>query len=343
MNSQVTNNLAWREALESKARLIINQVADLRLWANNQGCNEEQTSKVCEPYYKLLRTIYEYDFPQAHAIEDSDLLIRYVGPSLNVENPRLSLISGLFRNVREQVTDVAKAISGLTDRRLTGHDIDLGLSAFARGSLFLGFTLAVPDLSNREDEKTNLLGEEDPLFRAAQQALESLGLVIKDMVEDDFSAAIARDIPDPAVRDTAISAVNKLIPLKKTGVESITVGGRQIISSTKGMRTLKTEDKVKLRGVLSARPKDNPKRSLEGRIREIDLDSLRFSLRQIKDYRIDDLRCSYLAEDEAQIRSYLGDKVVQVSGRLESAPDDRPRLLHVETISELSSSSTSKI
>ena len=65
------------------------------------------------------------------------------GTGVNRENPRVSLVAAVFSDVRSQVGNLAKAIAGIVEKHIP-RDMDLGLAAFGKGSLVLGFTLAAP-------------------------------------------------------------------------------------------------------------------------------------------------------------------------------------------------------
>src|SRR5262249_7347008 len=150
---------------------------------------------VCSPYYRSLQKLYREDYSLAHALETSDLLLRLEGDSLRGKTPRLSLISSVFTSVRRKVGGVAYAISGLVDAAQKNKEVDLELSAYSVGSLYLGF--ALPDPKEDDEGKPNLLGEEDPLYKATKQAIRTIGMVSQRVSAGADETALKNVISDP--------------------------------------------------------------------------------------------------------------------------------------------------
>jgi hypothetical protein len=162
------DNATWAEVLSERARELHRQLAALQLWTDQSGGDEEMLKMLCAPFDGLLAKLYEEDMPLARAIESSDLLIHLKGPAVEGPSASLAVISGIFQSVRKQVGSLAYAISGILDRTTLPKDVHLGLSAFARGSLYLGFSLPPSDFEDAEGNR-NLLGTEDPLLAATER------------------------------------------------------------------------------------------------------------------------------------------------------------------------------
>ena len=107
--------------------------------------------------------------PVARALDRSDLLLHLDGEGLQTTSPRLSLVTGIMGDVRKQVGTMIKTlVSSFNEAVELPREIDLGLSSFAQGSLYLGFSLPEPNPGY-----VVLTG--DPFFAASRQALTTLG------------------------------------------------------------------------------------------------------------------------------------------------------------------------
>lgn len=316
----------WTELAEKKAAILQRQVAAVMAWA---GDDTELAAQLAEPYFELLQEIYSEELPLAKAIDTSDFVVRLDGEAVAGRDPRISLIADFFVNVRRRVGSVAYAISGVvTEKSVLPKDVDLSLTAYATGSLYLGFSLPDPESVNEKGEK-NVLGAEDPLYVATKRAIRTLGIVSQSLEEKQPPAEIAERIPDPRVRDTALVAIQNLAPSGKKGIHSVTVTGKTFDPHGTFHR-LTPEIREAAKQSANAKVADGEVATLSGIIREIDRDAHRFELRRIAASAIEEIRCIYATEyDSLAARALEEQFTVTVSGLLERSPDGRPRLLHV--------------
>src|SRR5215213_1104440 len=114
MSTHSTQFERWSDVLDHKARILYAQIALSQKGITDEGGSDELIESLCAPYVELLKSMYAEDYPLAKAIEESDLLLRLEGPAINRENPRISIITGVFKKVRTQVANVAKAIAQLS-------------------------------------------------------------------------------------------------------------------------------------------------------------------------------------------------------------------------------------
>jgi hypothetical protein len=321
--------MTWVAQVERKARMIHQQIAAWHTQATQLGVDPEIA---CARFYKLLDVIYAEDLPLAKAKDASDLLLRIEGKG--VENaPRISILSGLFSNVKGQVRDLTKAISGISpDRRVSAHDIDLSVSGIAKGSLYVG--LAVPLPTDRNDNR-NLLGTEDPLYRATKDALKAINTVSHNIEltnEEDATRHLAEIMADPKVRDAALVAVRRIAPTGKQGVDRIEVSSADEVGTRPGQLTPSLRQQI---GKMLRKPVVGSEiATFEGVVREIDLDARRFELRQVANARLQDIRCVYNELPARHPRELL-DVRVRVRGRVERRADQAPRLLEIDSIDVL--------
>jgi len=285
------------------------------------GGTDETLERACAPYYRLLDEIYEKDMPIARALDRSDLLLHLDGEGLQTGRPRLSLVTGIMGDVRKQVGAVIKTlVSSINEAVELPREIDLGLSSFAQGSLYLGFSLPEPGPGY-------VVLEGDPFFAASRQALTTLGAVTEHINEPNAYELIQREFADPKLRDAALSAVGQLAPTGRRGVSTLEIGGRAL--QTGRWRLLTPQTRLQVRAWLEQPLMSRETIELRGRVRAVDLDMRRFDLRRVDEDQ-PDLRCIYPASLDARAKHWL-DCIVVVRGQAEIYQGSA-RLLEVESV-----------
>jgi hypothetical protein len=321
----------WNEVLNYKARILFAQIARIQQGVREHGGNDELAEQLCEPYVELLKSMFEEDYPLAKAIEESDLLLRLEGPAINRENPRVSVITGVFSKVRKEVGNVAKSIAQISDavKRLP-KEMDLGVSAFAKGSLILGFTLpTTEDIEEANQGQQSLLGEQDPLYQAARQAIRTIGVVTRHIGEGKSFEELSAAVPDAQVRDTALAAVENLAPSKRQGINSVTIAGRAVGGEELPPLTHAVREIIhkQLRHPVVSEEIV----TLLGYVREIDLDAKRFELRHVENLEANVVRCVYSAQSDDEASEWLN-KHIRVTGKVDRDTAGKPRLLEVASV-----------
>jgi hypothetical protein len=321
---------SWSSVLQRRAQLLHQQIAAMQRLVTESGGNEEMIESSCASYYRLLDEIYEKEMPVARALDGSDLLLHLDGEGLQTESPRLSLVAGIMSDVRKQVGSMIKTlVSSFSEAVDLPREIDFGLSSFAQGSLYLGFSLPAPAAG-----QIALAG--DPLFNASRQALETLDAVTHHINEPDAYELIKREFADPKLRDAALSAVGQLAPSGRRGISSVAISGRAMRQGPWPVLTPQTRQHIRAwleRPVLS-----NEVIELRGHVRAIDLDLRRFDLRRIDGGNLPDLRCIYPASFDLRAKKWL-DAAVTVRGQVESY-QGVARLLQIRAVEETSVSSS---
>lgn len=332
MSVNVTEFQRWSDVLDHKARILYAQIAQAQRDVAEHGGDDQMLDALCEPYIELLKSMYAEDYPLARAIEESDLLVSLEGPAISRENPRVSIITNIFTRVRSEVANVAKAIAQISEsQKRLPKEMDLGLSAFAKGSLILGFTLPSPsEIEESKDGQRSLLGEEDPLYRAAREAIRTIGLVKKHVAEGNLDR-LAEAVPDAKVRDTALSAIQNLTPTGRQGINSVNIAGRQVgtdLGSKALTPVLRDTIRQRLEHPISVVGEEV---NFIGDVREIDLDARRFELRHIENMEANDVRCSYVEQTDEEASQWLNNHV-RVHGIVERDAGGKARLLEVASI-----------
>ena len=315
----------WASVLKRRAQLVHQQIAAMQRLVSESGGGEEMLAKSCVSYYRLLDEIYEQDMPVARALDKSDLLLHLDGEGLQTENPRLSLVTGIMGDVRKQVGAMIKTlVSSFNEAVELPREFELGLSSFAQGSLYLGFSLPEPNPGY-----VVLAG--DPLFAASRQALTTLGAVTEHINEPNAYDLIRREFADPKLRDAALSAVGQLAPSGRRGVSTLEIGGRAMPEGK--WRLLTPETRQQVRAWLEQPVLSTEVIEMRGRVRAIDLDLRRFDLRRIDGGHLPDLRCIYPANFDVPAKKWL-DATVVIRGRVETY-QGAARLLQVQSVEEI--------
>ena len=279
-----------------------------------------------QSYYKMLEDLFVQDFAIAEVRDRSDLVLRVQGSAFDA-NPQLQLVTSIFENVTNQVTDLTKVILGLgADGRVTPKAIDLGLTGIAKGSLVVG--LSAQPASN--EKKGKLLGEHDTLVDSTKKALRIIDEVAHTIYKHSDAVSVeevSEVIEDPRIRDAALVAVQRISPSGRRGIETVSVSGNQDHTPA----TLTSEHRRAIRESLFKPVLKGDILEFTGEVREIDLDARRFDLRGIADEQIRDVRCAYRNFDGVNPKALIGARV-KVQGLVERTADEIPRLMSVTDI-----------
>jgi hypothetical protein len=322
----------WSSVLKRKAQLVHQQIAAMQRLVSESGGSDDIFAKSCASYYRLLDEIYEKDMPVARALDGSDLLLHLDGEGLQTEHPRLSLVTSIMGDVRKQVGAMIRTlVSSFNENLDLPREFELGLSSFAKGSLYLGFSLP-------EANPGYVVLAGDPLFAASRQALATLGAVTQHINEPNALALIRAEFADPKLRDAALTAVGQLAPSGRRGVSTLEIGGRAMPAG--GWRLLTPETRQQVRAWLEQPVMSNEVVELRGRVRAIDLDLRRFDLRRIDNATLPDLRCIYPATFDAAAKKWL-DTTVVVRGQVETF-QGAARLLQIQSVEEIASDTRSE-
>lgn len=321
--------MTWVSQVHAKAHILQGQIENMRRLAVESGIDPDAVSA---QLYRQIEDLYATEFPLARAMDESDLVFHLEGPALRDHTPRLSLIESVFSNIRQQIFKVANAVADLGEGvSITDKDVELSLSALAPGSLYIGIKAEPPQ---RADGQINVFGDSDMVVRATREAMRSIGVVSQHL---DDGVELQHEVPDDKIRDAAFVAIAKLAPTGKRGIAKVTIS-----SSTDEKQTLSAELTPKVRselrrqlkgsGAYDAKALSHPNQiSLQGEIRELDLDFRRFELRRIVNLADVSVRCVLLPTSEVRLASLAGMRV-QIVGLGSIDEGGVPRLVHVEHV-----------
>lgn len=310
----------WTRQVRHQIKLLVGQIAD----ASNKGGSLGDAAT--DVYYKMLETLIEQDLRLAELRDNSDLVLRMEGEAFD-DDPSIQLITSIFGNVTTQVTDLTKAILGIAaEGKVTPKAVDLGLSGMARGSLYFGVK------AQTSDKKGALLGETDTLHVSTRQALrviDDVAHAVESHPEKISIEEVSEVVDDPRVRDAALVAVQRLSPSGRRGIESVTVSGERGTPAELTPEHRRAIRESLFKPVIVGAPIE-----LEGYVREVDLDSRRFDLRNIVNQELRDVRCAFRDIHGLNLRQLLGARI-KVRGLVERTRDDIPRLMSITDIEVL--------
>lgn len=314
----------WKDIYKKKIKTLNNSLALIRSHVNDMDLDEEAYSILAEPYYLELDKIYSEELPVIKAEENSDVLFHIIGPQINSETPKTSLVKNFLETVSSEINKLTKAIAGVkSETKRIPKDLDLSMTGFAGGSLYLGFSLIV----NETDK--NLLNEEDVLVKSTREAIKTLGIITK-YADNLESEELKKEIDDPRVRDYAYMSLKELSPSSQSGIEKVVLSGKTINDNKK--RELDTNTRNEVLRIIKTREVKGETDRYNGQIREIDLDAKRFEMRSIIDRELEEIRCIYPKNIEDKIAKGWLNEEVRVTGQVEYNAKRKPKLIQVESV-----------
>ena len=309
----MTSTTSWTNVTRQRVRLVQDQLLDTAQWTRSAGADPSEAEQLLQPYRDLLDELYERDLPLAKLADASDLLLHVRGPAASGPTPRISVVTHLLGQTRDQVTRLAKQLGGFTTVHVP-PTLDMDLVGIAAGSLYIGFSAR-----DGGDDATVTRDAVDVIARASR-------LVMDDRPLDE----IAAEFSDPAARDIAVAAVRQLSPSGQLGITEIDLMGRRVASSV----ALTTSTRRRARRLMAQPPsRARAPATFVGTVREVDLDAARFEIRNVEGHP-DEVRCAHEL-DEAEIKR-LVDQRVRVSGTAEYGPDGTVRLLWIDEVERVS-------
>jgi len=319
----------WTQAVEHKAAIIHSQLAAARSLAAANGAHGDD---IAAPYLSLLRTLYAEEFPFAQLTDSSDLVARFTGPAVDIQDPTVSIVISLFSEMREQIRGIAKSVVGLaTDRRvLWPSQLDPHLSGIAHGSLLVGVSVSPPAKDTAKGHQYEIDGSSEQVFESVRAAIKSLALVGRYISDAGVDESIREAFPDAAVRDTVMVAARRLAPTGRRGIDSVSFFTSEV--QDQQIQLLTPKSRQTLSHALTAPIKVSTAGTFEGILREVDLDARRFEIRGVRG--VGAIRCLYGPMHDQSVRDAL-DARIRVVGRYDSIESARPRFIAIDTLEVL--------
>jgi hypothetical protein len=313
------------DQLNSKVTIWVSQMAGMIALADRLGKPLPDLSS----YQKQILELYRSEFELAKLLDTSDMVVHVNGPSIYHDQADLGTVTHLFSNVDKQIRRLAQSVLRLAidDQKKAMSMLDVRLTGIAPGSLYAGFSIEPPP-------DNALLGteEEKIMFAAIKSATLSVTHIPGYIKNDGYvSEALAQEVTDPAVRDSALLAAFHLSPTGRSGISSIDFINP---AESKKSSTLDASHRQLLREVTHKNPliqSRTKQGTFTGLLTKIDLDKSRVDLRDIGAKGFDSIRCILPTLTVEKGRQILGQRV-EITGRYETTPLGKPSLLQIEGI-----------
>lgn len=276
--------------------------------------NSQRFALMAEPIVdhisELRGQIDEYVGVNAAITETAPIWMRLKGEEIELGDAPTSIITKMLDTLRRGVQTVAEFLEkGVVSTRPTAaikQACDLRIVAWMPGSVQVGLRLPEVDLEE--------VGEE---------AQKALGLYLRAATwvgSEDDSANLESDLPDPHQRRLLLSQVERLVPRPQGSVESVELFGRGM---PRGPVKLKRESRARVRQAIERTVKESlvvqeELVTVQGILREIDLDQRTFIIRNPEAPTPSETRCSIPPESSDLLeiaRDGLDHEVVVVGNR----------------------------
>jgi hypothetical protein len=260
-------------------------------------------------------------------INECDVWLRIVGPNLAWPEAPTSIVTAFLDAFRKGVQAIAVFGSRghLTTRPTKDlmRAFDLRIVAFQAGGLCIG--LRAPDEAQGE-----LFGGSDHAL--VSQALEQFLQVADWVGSDDPPKVLEQLFPDPHERRVLLNSLKPFVPRPLGDVERVEISGRAVPRS-RTIALTRTSNQRLDRAIDALA--EEPVEVHAGDLREIDLDSSSFILRNAEDVR--EVRCTF-EEDLLESAKEAVDRRVRVTGvrRMDAGRRTAPtlRVIRLEILDE---------
>lgn len=316
----------WVEQLHAKASIVHDQIVVAKEMQRLSGID---TSGLSESYLALLEKLYAEDFPLARLLDNSDIVLHAEGPAASDASPTIHAVNWLCQTAEKQLKNLAKATFDLSSDSLNriANELDLRLTGFAPGSIYVGLRLQPPSSTPLID------GEVDPIFTIVKNVITQLAEIPNYVDDESINISINEALPDAAIRDAMLTAALHLAPTGKLGIHTLELSSPQ---TRQPSTELSQRERVVIREALKRPILTSPTQgTFVGQIREFDLDARRFHLRNVRECGT--LRCivppDYFSH-ESDFKTIFGE-FVRVTGRYETDKEGKPRLLIVSKLEHI--------
>lgn len=311
--------MTYSESSHETMRAFLENMVGSGFLAKSLGM-EVTPAQVVDTTLPQLVKIAEETLPLARVMDNSDLVLHAEGPGAEHNLPWLTALNWLTSTANKNLRGLMRSTLDLlgVDGRRIAREADLRLSGLAPGSLWIGLKLVMPE--------SPLLPADYGLNEQLSRATARLPMLARFIDEESVSPGIREAEPDPAIRDASLVTLLHFSPTGRRGIHTLGISSR-----AHGSADLSQRERVVLNETLSRPKVDRLKEgSIEGEVREADLDKTRFHLRTPHGV----VRCVLPALHVEQAKMMLGSPF-RVVGRYESGKDGQPRLMYVERIEEL--------
>lgn len=296
-------------------RAVMENAFSATLLAKEVGV-EMNTGQLVDSCLPEIENIIARSLPLARLLDESDILVHAEGPGAEHALPWLTSINWVTATINKSIRNVFFSYfegAGATNSKQISRDLDLRVTGFAPGSIWMGTKVVLPKMSLD-------FSVDESFVKDTLSALPRLANYIGDerLLPEIYDLEM-----DPAQRDFSLETLLLLSPSGQMGIHTM-----EISTKSDGAARLSQRERVVLREALkNPLGKKRQRASFTGSIRAADLDKSRVSLRTPDGV----IRCAFAALSTDEARSFLG-KSVRVSGEYEADRSGRPRMMVVEQI-----------
>lgn len=309
----------WDGTPKDAMRVFLEHSVSVGLLAREHGVAVDASGLV-DGIIDQIDKIARESYPLFEVVENSDLVLHAEGPGAEHSLPWLSAFNWLTSTANKNMRTLIRAtldLMGVDGKRIS-READLRLSGVARGSVWIGLKLMMPD--------SLLLPEDGRLGQQLANTAARLPMLARFIDDEALRPGLNEAEPDPAKRDAALISLLAFAPTGKRGIHTLGISSREY-----GSATLSQRERVVLQEVFRRPQLDRLREgALQGEVREADLDRMRFHLRTTDGV----VRCVLPALHIEQARLMLG-RTFRVTGKYEPDREGRPRLMYVERVERL--------
>jgi hypothetical protein len=265
---------------------------------------------------RLEREIAEYTGVSAAEESEAELWLRIHGRDIEAHAAPTSVLTAFLDALRKGVQSVAEFVeTGRLTTRPTAslkQACDLRVVALQAGSLRIGVRLPVPEQASLSVERG-----------VGDKALAEFLSVASWASSESGVEELEHRIVDPQRRRVFLNALRGLLPRSRGAVDYVEISGARLKAAVPVRLTRQTQQRV---DAAIDRAVAEKVETHEGDLREIDLDKLSFTLRNIGD--VQEVPCSF-AEDVLEIAKEALDRRVRVTGTRRTPEGRRASVLQI--------------
>lgn len=293
--------------------------------------NPERFHLMAEAYIdhimELRNQIDEYIGIKIYQDKLQGIWLRLIGPSIQLGSASASILANTIENFRKSIRSIAAILKGEKPYLKGGvskgveRSCDLVIIGLMPGSMRVG--LGLPP-----EHQLNLLAkEEDPAVKAINAFMDVASWASELEISPEMPSSIA-NLPS---KDYVLRQVMNIAPSKKLPIDSIEFSGTLV--HLPKLPILTKESRSRLYDAI-AKEKGAEYMEEIGTIREIDLDTLKFYLRERPENK-PQIHCEVSEDMIDDAKAALGEKV-KVAGSVKRDVSGRITLLKAKTLEILS-------
>ncbi|PRR70938.1 hypothetical protein [Clostridium thermopalmarium] len=304
------NSIEQKNQAENQIKRLENILISLRekLLPDREKQYKAMASSYVNKIRELREEIDEFTGVQLFNIPKNDLNIHIIGPVIGYGEAPISLVSKFLDNFRKSIQTIYAILCDIKISTNVPKEVakacDFNLLGYNKGSINLSLGLP-PKQLNFFDSNNKIDNAMEVYFKAIHWASSALP---KECIDIDEN-----------IRDRALGSILRTLPDEKN-ISEITFSGEAI--KKYGKLSINKYAKYRISEILLNKDIDDEIIEVKGKIREVDLDNLSFTLRDIQenDYNIpNQMKCIMTEAVAEQLKDYLDSYAIIKGIRKESS------------------------